>query len=1060
MGGKKVMDYRIRKLAAPSGRAFLRRIVSWGNRAAIRGLPCVLFTLILFSSLSGKASAQESKITPHFNYFTHFNIFYDGDYADALKSFESDSRSCVRSGTYRWIDSICYETMKGECYYQMGMYDKALVCYTDALGIYTMYPDWMMRMAFANAIRPDLAGSRKQVPWGISKRMATVGRFPTTVEMVQGKTPAQNEQAVKQGGIVQQMFLYPVNPQEIIRCTALAMRRRAELLGPLSKNDPITIDLVSKTTGTINPANHWSEAWGDLERGLAYAAAGKDSQALPYLQRSVLAAGEFEHPLTCVALLELGRLRLRSGDYKGAAEFFEESTYAAANSSDFMTLEEAFQNLATIHFITNRQVMLPAFQQAMAWCKLKMLKVSLGMSLAENMAIQGNSRDALGVLDDVRAGIGRRSMATGRAGARLNYLYALVYAEQRKQNEMQKALNESLGLMKRCSLRLFHIRLADGYFVKNGGRTEGSRQSMLLYEEVLRDPLPGDWVAEPLETLAVLTAPLLPSYECWFESAVQRKQVHETAMEIADRVRRHRFYISLPLGGRLQSLRWILETPPEWLDKQAVLQRQDLLAHYPEYAKLAENAAKIRQKLSSKPLVTEDKNVAQEQIADLAELASICAQQEGILHEIALRREPADLLFPPLRKTQDIKNALPEGHAILTFFSTNRRTYAFLMNNAKYTSWEINAPNLSKTIATMLRDMGMHSATSDFAIKDLSSEKWKTSAGKLLDTITKNSTADFSKSFEELIIVPDGVLWYVPFEALQVTVDGKQRSLLSRFRIRYAPTLSLALTPYPAGRKAGGSAAVVWGKIPSRELDDVLKTAREKFESSLTNIVPLKTTPATSSTYSLLMNQLIVFDDLTFGDNDYYDWSPIPIDHNKPGALLSDWLDLPWGHPNEVVFTGFHTASEDSFKRLGKNSIPGNEIFLNACGLMAGGTRTILLSRWRTGGQTSCDLVREFLQELPHTSPADAWQRAVMLQRDERIVVEAEPRVRKAAGEEAPKAEHPFFWAGYMLFDGGQPNEKAKAPQAAPVPKPNPQANPPANPAPKMPGEKAKGMKK
>jgi hypothetical protein len=434
------------------------------------------------------------------------------------------------------------------------------------------------------------------------------------------------------------------------------------------------------------------------------------------------------------------------------------------------------------------------------------------------------------------------------------------------------------------------------------------------------------------------------------------------------------------------------------------------------------------------------------------------------LREIALRREPADLLFPPVRKTQDIKNALPEGHAILAFFSTKQRLYAFLMNNAKYASWEINPASLSKPLSTMLRDMGMHSPTSEFAIKDLSSEKWKSSAGKMLDAITKNSTADFSKSFDELIIVPDGVLWYVPFEALQVTVEGKQRSLSSRFRIRYAPTLSLALTPYPAGRKAGGSSAVVWGKIPNREQDDVLKTAREKFESSLSKIVPLKTTPATSSTYSLFMNQLTVFDDLSFGDKDYYDWAPIPIDHNKPGSLLSDWLDLPWGHPSEVVFTGFHTATEDSLKRLGKNAIPGNDIFLNACGLMAGGTRTILLSRWRTGGQSSCDLVREYLQELPHSSPADAWQRAVMLERDERIAVEAEPRIKKVVGEDIPKAEHPFFWAGYMLLDGGQPNDKAKAPPAAPAAKPDPKGNPPAPPqnapTPKMPGQKENGAKK
>ena len=59
---------------------------------------------------------------------------------------------------------------------------------------------------------------------------------------------------------------------------------------------------------------------------------------------------------------------------------------------------------------------------------------------------------------------------------------------------------------------------------------------------------------------------------------------------------------------------------------------------------------------------------------------------------------------------------------------------------------------------------------------------------------------------------------------------------------------------------------------------------------------------------------------------------------------------------------------------------------------MSTGTRTILLSRWRSGGQTSLDLVREFTQELPHTTPADAWQRAVQVVSNSPLNLEAEPR--------------------------------------------------------------------
>ena len=100
---------------------------------------------------------------------------------------------------------------------------------------------------------------------------------------------------------------------------------------------------------------------------------------------------------------------------------------------------------------------------------------------------------------------------------------------------------------------------------------------------------------------------------------------------------------------------------------------------------------------------------------------------------------------------------------------------------------------------------------------------------------------------------------------------------------------------------------------------------------------------------------------------------------------------------------------------------------------MANGSRTLLLSRWRTGGQSSFDLVREFVQELPHTSPSEAWQRAVLLAMDSRLNFDAEPRVKHTAAEEAPKASHPFFWAGYMLVDSGTMPEKVEPPPGGPV---------------------------
>ena len=400
-------------------------------------------------------------------------------------------------------------------------------------------------------------------------------------------------------------------------------------------------------------------------------------------------------------------------------------------------LEEAFRYAAITHLISNQQGMFPLLQPALAWSKVKgpsqTLRASLGLSLAENLAVMGQSRDAATMFDEVRAAIGRRNMAAGSVGARLNYLTATVLFQSAKRPKRKRRWPRRSGYMKHGSHWLFHINLVEGYYTGSGGRAEGSRAAMELYGNVLREPQPIDWAMDPMETLAVLTTPHQLAFDHWFGAAILRKEVQDAAMEIADRARRHRFFSNLPLGGRLESLRWILEVPPEWLDRQTALQRQDLLTRYPEYAKLSEQSHKLREKLSAQPLVTDDKAVLREQATALAELTSLSLQQEAILREIAVRREPADMAFPPLRKIADVKKSLPEGHAVLAFFSTSQQVYAFYFrNDAKYSIWEVGQPGaVSKQVMGMLRDMNLYTPVGEVPLKEIAGDKWKQSAEKV-----------------------------------------------------------------------------------------------------------------------------------------------------------------------------------------------------------------------------------------------------------------------------------------------------------------------------------------
>jgi hypothetical protein len=504
----------------------------------------------------------------------------------------------------------------------------------------------------------------------------------------------------------------------------------------------------------------------------------------------------------------------------------------------------------------------------------------------------------------------------------------------------------------------------------------------------------------------------------------------------------------------------VLEGPLEALDRQTQMQRQDLLARYPVYKQLSQQSRTLRTALAGMPLVAADAAILKQQSQALSQLAALSLQQEAILREMAVRREPASLVFPPVRTVADIQKNLPKGHAILAFFATSRQMYGFLLNQDKYGYWPIaSPPAIAKDLKELLRDFGQYGPLHEIALKDLNESNWKQPATRLLEQVLKGSNADFTQKFDELVIVPDGLFWYVPFEALQVTVGGKQRPLIAQVRVRYAPTVSLAATKVGLGRRVTGNTAVECGKLFPRDDAGVSQAAFEQLAKVLPGSVMLKSPlPAPSAVYSSLFHRLVVFDDINLAGGGPYDWAPVPLEKNKPGNTLNDWLGLPWGGPDEVILPGFHTAAEDATLKGANKLMPGHEIFLSVCGLMASGSRTILLSRWRSGGQSSYDIVREFSQELPHIAPSEAWQRAVFLTAGSQLNLAAEPRIaskRGSAGEEAPKANHPFFWAGYMLIDPGVRPAKDEGPGDAPVVKVKPDvaapnAKPNGEPAPKM----------
>ena len=985
-------------------------------------LRILVAAIALFASwvLPTTAGAQTvgSRAVPKMSYFAVFPEYYDGNYEDALRDFRRSARDGVVSTAGRWVDAICYHTMVGECYYHMANLPKALDQYNTALQLLVTHRQWMLRVQFPPTITASASVRRASINWGRTIRRTVVARIPDTMLSLQGRP--DNQQVLKQGGVIALPELYPLRVAEIIRCAALSLRRRRELMGPAGAHDPFSAQLVQALSAGAAPANHWSGRWVDALLGLAYACGGHTAQAVERLNRGILMAGQFDHSLTPTILLELGKLALEQQKYKAAATFFLEATFVAVPFSQADVMEEAFRWGAITHIISNQRGVYPPLVPAAAWSRAKRfrsMQTSLLLLASEGYAIQGDLARASSLWADANRLIARRQMREGRLGARHQYQAALIRFKQGSVAEGHAVLSSAMAYMRNGSRRLFQISLVDKLYLTG---TVSPRVANELFADVLREPTAVDWRIEPMETLAVCVTPHPLPMEHWFGVALTRKE-HDTALEIADQMRRQRFYNSLPLGGRLLGLRWVLEAPETALSDAAKRDRQNLRVDYPAYVELSQKAAAIREAVAREDVLPDDPQLQRSLAGPLKELAIISALQETMLREMAIRRQPCERAFPPRRSAKDIQEQLRDGQIVLVFFATSRSMHAFAMSKDEYSHWLLDKPAALRTqVANLLRAMGNYDANSSLDNVKLSDEGWKQLAAEMLKSIIRGADPDEWDQFKELIIVPDGPLWYLPFESLQIADANGSRPLIASVRMRYVPTLSMAM-PDGRGRKPTGRTAIVQGKLLKREDDEISEMAAQQLLRALPDSALLRTPLAAPSSLSAkFWERLIVLDDVDDGMVLPFDWSPVQLDRGKPGSKLADWFSLPWGGPDQVLLPGFHTAAEDSLKQ---STATGGEVFLAVCGLMSTGTRTILLSRWRCGGQTSYDLVREFAQELPHTDPASAWQRSVQLTMQSELDPTREPRVRVSRTEIPLRAEAPFFWAGYMLVDTGAMGE-------------------------------------
>ncbi|MCL2304608.1 MAG: CHAT domain-containing protein [Planctomycetaceae bacterium] len=1005
------------------------------------------FIFLVLFFLAGSVFAQQLSTLPGPEYDDAWERFSNGDFDDAMRNFNAIlTRRTL--GRNPWIDSICYYAMIGECQFQAGNYQHALEAYDQALNVYFDFPDWATYLNVNSNVSPV---PRRQAPWGISNRMNPFGSFPGIyhIKVVANQNIVRLEGKV---GIIKEDMLVPINAPEIFSCLANAIRHRAEILGPMSKFDRRNDELVEKLAGRPGLANHWSGTWVEVLYGLALAAAGKDEEAYWVLEKASVMPGQLEHPLTAIALCEMGRIQLRAEKRKEAADLFYEAGISAYHFNDPITLEESFRYSAICQRLVDRTkpcgFLVPALEHSAGVlnrrgknaCANIFVLVSLMEEAADEALTFGNPVAAQKYLKDAEGIMKTSALREGRYGGRWNYLKArAAYFSGRPGDlvEGNKYLTVAMGYMNKCSLWVSQIKhLA---FLHSSGRvtTTGAfttRKALELYEYLLREPTAEDWIVQPMDSLAVQNAlPPTPAgediYELWFDTAVSLSYT-EQAFEISERIRRKRFYSQIPLGNRLISLRAIFESPVSGLSRQNQLDRQELMLAFPDFAKLSQQAKTLRLRLQSLPSVPQTEEQSKQLASLYGNLEKVSVLQEVMLRSIALSRIKSPVVFPPFYTLKEIQDQLPEGTSLLVFFAARGRLYGFMINRSDYEMWPISAKidALRPPISAYLTALGNTGPVREIAAKDLREDvkrttneekklEWKKRGNNLFKILLQTAK---EPNFTELVVVPDNLIWYVPFESLCVTdTDGKLRPFIAanngKWLLRYAPTASLGV-PVNQGHGVDVETVVVAGKLFPKDDPQKALTKAADMSQNIANLTILSSpkVPGKDTLFATQLKRLVVLGDVPQSKAGPLAWNPFGSEAKLSSGIAS-WLELPWGGPRLIVLPGFHSSAETAIKTGN-----GSEIFFSVLAMQANGAHTILLTRWNQGGTVSYDLVSEFLRNYQTETAPKAWKEAVMTVANRSIHFDEEPRVKTVAGEEPLKANHPFFWSGFLLIDQGE----------------------------------------
>ncbi len=956
----------------------------------------LVFGLVWMAFLPATAPAQNllsSEPTgtqyPAQEYYLGLEAYRSGDLDAASNLFEAALRSGRLDVHGRWVDSIPSLAMLAECHWQLGSLPTAREHLDHLFQIAISSQGWLGRVQWQDLSSPGVRGTQPNL-W---PQAQAVNVLPLKNRIMYRSGQPLTEARLARGGVIEEPSIRSIDVVEIMRGLAVASYRRRMILGQLSENDPLAVALLEATKYPAGLDAPIPKSMIGCIRAAAYFADGDDERSISNASNSATYNGG-AHPLTAITLLTQASAVAGSEKVADAIPVLVSTINIAGALQQPELVGEAMQLAAGYAMGRDAAGVVNLAKSVAISLSRRSRSATLHCLIAgaDAAVSAGDLNSANEMLGQAQSLASRRDVIMPRLETYAAYVAARIAVaagtsigvndnspvSQALSRINEFALNNRHRNQPLVSMpRIYQLNLIQQQI----GNSLGTKTGDAILTSYCGDSPIDVWRRDPVDAISGLIADRSMLHVARVNIAASQGY-GDKFLIAADALLANRFNYGLTMGGRLSQIRCLARTDNASLSAEIIKQRD---AAGPMMAELRGSVAAIGQP-------------NQQQIA----------MQESMASAIALSRVPVPTVMPPPLAQQLPIARLPARTGLLTFVQAGNKMFASFAFDGKVNVWNVaSSGRLAGEVGHLLRGIGVGKNRGSRFSEE---QTWQTAATALRRHLIPDDEVSLSDQLDHLVIIPDGPLWYVPFELLPVSDDKDSELIGDRITVSYAPTPGLALHSL-ASTNTSNAIGIASGPLFSPKDPELNQSIVQSIIDTIAEPVVL---PATGALPSGLLGSSIghfaVLAPRSAEPRNQLTMAVSPTDMDSPFGRLDGWMRFPTQVPSSVLLVGLRTPIDGG--KMGT----GTELFVTMCALKAAGVENVFLSRWAVGGELTAVLLREMLQELPFVGISDAWKRAKMVLRRTELDPTTEPLLTNADRQrEDLTGNYPLFWSGYMV---------------------------------------------